>query len=100
MGRLDDIIVRNQHRNRFGERFTVAIGVSVFLLIIIGLMVLTDLGLPPEYVEPPPPPAPGTMPARAQRVDDVPMMRAPPRRPAAGSATPTAGSAAQPSERP
>jgi len=27
MGRLDEIIVRNQHRNRFGERFTVAIGV-------------------------------------------------------------------------
>ena len=36
MGRLDDIIVRNQHRNRFGERFTVAIGVTVFLLIILG----------------------------------------------------------------
>lgn len=97
MSRLDDIIVRNQHRNRFGERFTVGIGVAVFLLIIIGLMVLTDLGLPPEYVEPP---APGTAPARAQRVDDVPMMRAPPRRPAAGRATPAADSAAQPPERP
>ncbi len=68
MGRLDDIIRRNKHPKRFGERLTVGIGLGLFVLLIILLMVLTDLGLPPS--DPPATQRSGPEPTD-RRVDDV-----------------------------
>ena len=63
MGRLEDIVERNKNPKRFGERITVGIGFGVFLLIILGLMVFTDLGKRPAEA----PPAA----SRDHHVDDI-----------------------------
>lgn len=67
MGRLEDIIDRNKNPKRFGERMTVGIGFGVFLLIILGLMVFTDLGERPAEA---PPPA-----SKDHHVDDIKLGR-------------------------
>jgi len=48
VGRLEDIVSRNQRPKRGRERITVGIGVGLFLLLIIILMVFTDLGIPKD----------------------------------------------------
>ena len=47
MGRLENIIARNQGRNRPRERLVVSLVFGAIVLLILGLMVFTDLGLPP-----------------------------------------------------
>ncbi|CAN5876085.1 hypothetical protein BH11MYX3_BH11MYX3_25550 [soil metagenome] len=67
MGRLEDIIERNRNPKANRERLTVGIGMGVFILIILGLMVFTDLGKRPAPV------APDGSASRDHHVDDVPM---------------------------
>ena len=67
MGRLDDIIRRNKHPKRFGERLTVGIGLALFLLLILFLMVFTDLGKRPDDQPPP----------KDDRVRDIKLYRPP-----------------------
>lgn len=75
MGRLDNIIARNQRPHHMRERLAVTLGFGAILLLILGLMVFTDLGLPPGA------PRPGSAPAvpdhRAKHVDGV-LLRTPP----------------------
>jgi hypothetical protein len=48
VGRLADIIERNQHANRRSrERVYVSLFFGCAILLIIALMVFTDLGTPP-----------------------------------------------------
>jgi hypothetical protein len=47
VGRLENIIARNQRPNRPRERIVVSLSFGAILLLIIGLMLFTDLGLPP-----------------------------------------------------
>ncbi len=70
MGRLENIIARNQRPNRPRERLMVSLGFGAIVLLILGLMVFTDLGVPPQAEAPIPAPAPGSdagqaVPARA-----------------------------------
>jgi hypothetical protein len=46
MGRLDNIIARNKRAMRPKERTLVMMGLGVVLLMLLGLWVFTDLGLP------------------------------------------------------
>ena len=55
VGRLENIIARNQGRNRSRERIVVTFGFGAIVLLILVLMIFTDLGLPPS--------APGAHPA-------------------------------------
>jgi hypothetical protein len=48
MGRLENIIARNQRPNRPRERLVVTLGFGAIVLLILGLMVFTDLGIPPD----------------------------------------------------
>jgi len=48
VGRLENIIARNQRPNRLRERLVVTIGFGAIVLLILVLMVFTDLGLPPD----------------------------------------------------
>jgi hypothetical protein len=48
MGRLENIIARNQRPNRPRERLVVSLAFSAIVLLILALMVFTDLGLPPD----------------------------------------------------
>jgi len=48
MGRLENIIARNQRPNRPRERLVVSLSFGAIVLLILGLMVFTDLGLPPQ----------------------------------------------------
>lgn len=80
MGRLENIIARNRHPKRFGERLSVGLGLALFLLVIIFLVVFTDLGLPPELRDAPPAterPAHESPPTPERRVDDVRLYTAP-----------------------
>jgi hypothetical protein len=47
MGRLENIIARNQRPNRPRERLVVSLVFGGIVLLILALMVFTDLGLPP-----------------------------------------------------
>jgi hypothetical protein len=47
VGRLENIIARNQRPNRPRERLVVSLSFSAIVLLILGLMLFTDLGLPP-----------------------------------------------------
>jgi hypothetical protein len=67
VGRLDDIIERNRNPKR-SERTTVGIGVALFLLLIIALMTMTDLGIPAADPTLTPTRAPDT---GEKRVNDV-----------------------------
>jgi hypothetical protein len=83
VGRLEDIVERNRNPKGNRERMTVMIGLGVFLLLILGMMVFTNLGLRPE---PPAPPAGSA--SHDHHVDDVPI-RAPRPPHAAGSGSST-----------
>lgn len=48
MGRLENIIARNQRPNRPRERLVVSLVFGGIVLLILVLMVFTDLGLPPD----------------------------------------------------
>ena len=47
VGRLENIIARNQRPNRPRERLVVSLSFSAIVLLILALMLFTDLGLPP-----------------------------------------------------
>jgi hypothetical protein len=81
VGRLENIIARNQRPRGSRERFYVSIGFGVAILAILALMVFTDLGRPPVPSGARPAAAPVSGP-RGQRVDGV-LLRSPgPTRPA------------------
>ena len=50
MGRLENIIARNQRPNRPRERLVVSLSFGAIVLLILALMLFTDLGLPPELL--------------------------------------------------
>jgi hypothetical protein len=98
VGRLDNILARNRRPNGMHERMVVSLVFGAIVLLILGLAVFTDLGLPPEEREargtrgqPSEPGGPGGAgsqatpgaPAtdRGKRVDGV-LLRVPPARPA------------------
>jgi hypothetical protein len=68
VGRLENIVARNQGKGRSREKVVFQIGLAAIVLVLILLAVFTDLGRPP-------------VPPRSQRVDDV-LLRAPRPRPA------------------
>jgi hypothetical protein len=75
MGRLENIIARNRRPNRPRERLVVSLSFGAILLLILGLMVFTDLGVPPGGSgagSAPPAPA-----RRDKRVDGI-LLRTPP----------------------
>lgn len=89
VGRLENIIARNQRPRGSRERFFVMVGFGVAILVIIVLMTCTDLGMPPVPRRAAPAAtepsggsdAPGAAGAeqRGKRVDGV-LLRAPTRR--------------------
>jgi len=97
MGRLENIIARNQRPNRPRERLVVSLSFGAIVLLILGLMVFTDLGLPPTAPAAPDagqaaPAAPARQaprPHRGKHLDGV-LLRAP-----ASPASPAAKPAAQ-----
>ena len=65
MGRLDDIVARNENPGRFRKRrFPLGIMVSVFVLLVLVLMIFTDLGMTPA-------PAPAQDPPGEKRVRGI-----------------------------
>lgn len=79
MGRLENIIARNQRPRGSRERIAVSIGFGVAILVILALMVFTDLGTPPVPASAAHRPAatPGAgSDHRGQRVDGV-LLRSP-----------------------
>ena len=48
MGRLENIIARNRRAGRPPERVVVMIGIGLVILLILGLAVFTDLGVPKD----------------------------------------------------
>ena len=68
MGKLDDIVARNQRASRPRERAFVGIVIGVFILVILGLAAFTDLGNPPPDDPPAAAPAP-----TGERVLHVPL---------------------------
>jgi hypothetical protein len=80
MGRLENIIARNQRPNRPRERLVVTLGFGAILLLILGLMVFTDLGLPPDAARTGG--APAAPDRRGKHVDGILLRTPPPARPA------------------
>lgn len=74
MGRLENIIARNQRPNRPRERLVVSLTFGAIVLLILGLMVFTDLGLPPDAGQATP--ARTARPRDGKHVDGV-LLRAP-----------------------
>ena len=94
MGRLEDIVERNQHPRRFrNQRFPIGILLSAFVLLVLVLMIFTDLGMTstPAPAQPPQQPTDGE-----KRVEGVLLYRAPAARDAAVGSAGSVGSAAQP----
>jgi hypothetical protein len=54
VGRLENIIARNRRGGRPSEKTLVGAAIGVFILIILGMMVFTDLGKPPAPPQGPP----------------------------------------------
>ncbi|HEV7555670.1 MAG TPA: hypothetical protein VGO00_09465 [Kofleriaceae bacterium] len=52
MGRLDNIIKRNQRGGRPRERTIVSLGIGLIVLLILFLAVFTDLGRSPQDTTP------------------------------------------------
>ena len=79
MGRLENIIARNQRPNRPRERLVVSLTFGAIVLLILGLMIFTDLGLPPHASDAmraaPAPTAP--RPREGKHVDGVFLLRTP-----------------------
>jgi len=99
VGRLENIIARNQRPKGSRERLLVMFGFGIAILVILALMTFTDLGMPPAPRRAAPAPAapsssgsgasgagaPGMgAPAeqRGKRVDGVLLRTPPPARPA------------------
>ena len=80
VGRLENIIARNQRPNQMRERMVVSLGFGAIVLLILGLMVFTDLGKSPNA---PDASAPTAAPSKYKHVDGVLLRRSPPPRPAA-----------------
>jgi hypothetical protein len=84
VGRLENIIARNQRPKGSRERLLVSVGFGFAILIIIALMMFTDLGMPPvprKAAPAEPGAAPGsatgsTGEQRGKRVDGV-LLRSP-----------------------
>lgn len=74
VGRLENIIARNQRPNQLRERVAVSLGFGAIVLLILALMVFTDLGKPPED---PAAPAATRPVERDKRVDGVKLWRVP-----------------------
>lgn len=51
MGKLENIIARNQAPKRMPEKVLVSMFIGIVVLLILALAVFTDLGMPPGYVE-------------------------------------------------
>ena len=79
MGRLDDIVARNQNpaRHRKGGRFPMGMVVAVFVFVILILMIFTDLDERPDV--PKDGPAPKVTFPREKHVDGVLLYRDKPR---------------------
>ena len=103
MGRLEDIIARN--RRPTGLRASIGfVWRGLFLLFILGALIFTDWALTDEARDPP---APQPVAPGARRLDGVPVLRSPARRPEAGqgggsasAGTPAAPAAPAPSAAP
>lgn len=49
MGRLDDIVLRNKHPGRYRKKkIPYSILLSLLVLVVIGLVIFTDLGMPKQ----------------------------------------------------
>ena len=82
MGRLEDIVERNQHPRRFrNQRFPIGILLSAFVLLVLVLMIFTDLGMTSEPAQQPQPT--NEQPTGEKRVNGVLLYRAPATRDAA-----------------
>lgn len=90
MGRLENIVARNRRGNRPRERTVVSIWFGLVVLIILGLMMFTDLGLPAgaKRTSDSSTEKPGTEHAgkTGKHVDNVLLLPSPKAKPAAGSA--------------
>jgi hypothetical protein len=82
VGRLENIIARNQRPTGSRERLLVTFGFGIAILVIIALMVFTDLGMPPVPRRAAPAPAAPSSEQRGKRVDGVLLRTPPPARPA------------------
>jgi hypothetical protein len=77
LGRLENIIARNQPGRRPREKVVVSIVFGAIVLLILALMVFTDLGLPPD--DPADDRAPVVAPSHDKRVDGVHLWKQPTR---------------------
>jgi len=79
MGRLEEIVERNQHpgRHRKGGRFPMGMAVGVFVFVILILVIFTDFEDRPA----PPAPAAGSSTAGDKHVDGILLYREKPRAP-------------------
>lgn len=95
MGRLENIIARNRSGGRPRERIITSLVFGGIILLILGLMVLTDLGAPPT-------PAPSTTvaPPRGPHADGVLLYSPGPRRGSAKGAAPGAAPRSTPGPAP
>jgi hypothetical protein len=82
VGRLEDIVERNRNPTANRERLAVSIGFGVFLLIILGMLVFTNLGKRPT---PAAPAATGSSTAHDHHVDGVQLRVPRPLRAGSGS---------------
>jgi hypothetical protein len=56
VGRLENIIARNQRKGRSREKILTQLALGVIFLVLLVLAVCTDLGRPPQPAAPGPPP--------------------------------------------
>jgi hypothetical protein len=84
VGRLENIIARNQRPNQLRERMVVSLGFGSIVLLILALMVFTDLGKSPDAPADPVPAAAAPRPInREKHIDGVNLWRVPAKKPAA-----------------
>ena len=81
MGRLEDIIARNQRKGRSREKWMMSLVLGVIVLVLIVLAVCTDLGMPPVPAAPSEGSARGSGTAAERRQIDEVLLRAPKARP-------------------
>jgi hypothetical protein len=83
VGRLDNIIARNQRPNQLRERMAVSLGFGAIVLLILALMVFTDLGKSPDAPDEDAAPAAARPVNHDKRVEGVMLRRQPAATPAA-----------------
>jgi hypothetical protein len=71
VGRLENIIARNQRPAGARERFAIMVGFAVLVFVVAILMMFTDLGVPPTPARDPAAGPGSAAPPRARRVDGV-----------------------------